>query len=192
MPISHDEKKQYLDFALELAKELKSVSVPPDTVLWHYTSGPSLITIFETMTLYSTQLSCLNDTTELRYASRHFQQAMQAKRATITAGGTTAALLDGALEYFKENPNFPYQAVVPQFVTCFSEERDDLSQWRAYGTGENGYAVGFKARHLWGVPDAVLIRVNYDAALHAALAQRVVDAMVDFFLKALRNIHRST
>jgi hypothetical protein len=185
MAITDDEKKQYLDFALELAKELKSLSVPPDAVLWHYTTGPSLIAIFETMSLYSTQLSCLNDSTELRYASRHFRQAMLAKRATITAGGTTTALLDGALEYFKENPDFPYQAVAPQLVTCFSEERDDLSQWRAYGSGENGYAIGFKARYLWGVADAVLIRVNYDAGLHATLAQWVVDAMVDFFLGAV-------
>ena len=31
------------------------------------------------------------------------------------------------------------------FVTCFSEVEDDLSQWRGYGGGECGYALGFDA-----------------------------------------------
>jgi hypothetical protein len=185
MAITDDDKKRYTNFAVKLAKDLASISITADTVLWHYTTGATLISILETMSLYSTQLSCLNDSTELRYASRQFEQAMREKRATVS--GTTAALLDGALEYFKENPVFPYQAVAPQFVTCFSMERDDLSQWRAYGTGENenGYAIGFKARYLLGVPNTALIRVNYEAALHATLAERAVDAMVGFFLEAV-------
>ncbi len=186
MPIPDDEKKRYTDFALGLARELGSISIPPETILWHYTNGPSLIAIIESMSIFSTQLSCLNDTTELRYASRLFQQALATKRAAITSEGTPSALLDGALEYFKENPDFPAQAIVPHFVTCFSEERDDLSQWRAYGGGENGYAIGFRAVDLWGCPDAALVRINYDAALHSALALKAVEAMVEFFLDAVK------
>ena len=86
-------------------------------------TGSTLISIFESMSLYSTQLSCLNDSTELRYASRHFQQALRAARESITSSGLTADLLDGALEYFKEDPDFPFQAGVFHFVTCFSEDR---------------------------------------------------------------------
>jgi hypothetical protein len=185
MPISDDDKKRYLNFALDLTKDLKSVLIPLDTPLWHYTTGPSLISILESMSLYSTQLSCLNDSTELRYAAKHFQEALRTKRKAITSAGLPADLLDGALEYFKEDPAFPMQAVVPQFVTCFSDEPDDLSQWRGYGTGENGYAIGFKAKYLWGIRDAALVRINYDTTLHTSLALRAVDAMVDFFLEAV-------
>jgi hypothetical protein len=186
MPIPDDEKKRYIDFALELAQELGSILIPPDTILWHYTNGSSLIAIIESMSIFSTHLSCLNDTTELRYASNLFQQALLTKRASITSVSTTSALLDGALEYFKENPDFPAQAIVPQFVSCFSEERDDLSQWRAYGGGENGYAIGFRAADLWGCRDAVLVRISYDTALHSALARKSVEAMVEFFLDAVK------
>jgi hypothetical protein len=186
MPISDDDKKQYLNFAMELTKDLRSLLIPADTTLWHYTTGASLISIFESMSLFSTQLSCLNDSTELRYASKHFQQALQAKRAAITSSGLEADLLDGALEYFKEDPDFPFQAGVAQLVTCFSEDRDDLSQWRGYGTGENGYAIGFKASDLWGIRNAVLARINYDSGLHATLAVRVVDAMMGFFLEGVQ------
>jgi hypothetical protein len=138
------------------------------------------------MSLYSTQLSCLNDSTELRYASKHFQNALRATRGGITSTGLAADLLDGALEYFKEDPDAPFQAGVFHFVACFSEDRDDLGQWRGYGTGENGYAIGFKAADLVGVRDAILIRVNYDSALHERLARRIVDEMVRFFDEAIR------
>jgi Protein of unknown function (DUF2971) len=99
---------------------------------------------------------------------------------------TEVKLLDGAVEYFKEDPDFPFQAGVGQFVTCFSEDRDDLSQWRGYGTGENGYAIGFKASDLWGILNTVLVRINYDSGLHAMLAARVVDAMLEFFAEAVQ------
>lgn len=128
MPIADDEKKAYNDFAVELTRELGSVLILPDKILWHCTSGPALIAILETMTIFSTQLSCLNDTTELRYASNLFQEALRTKRAAVSEDGTESALLDGALAYFTENPDFPAQSVVPHFVACFSEERDDLSQ----------------------------------------------------------------
>jgi len=38
----------------------------PELIVWHYTSGPGLISIIESGTLYSTQVSCLNDATEIR------------------------------------------------------------------------------------------------------------------------------
>jgi hypothetical protein len=184
MSITAEEKSAYIKFSLELAAELGSISIPPDTLLWHYTNGPALISILETMTLYSTQLSCLNDTTELRYGSRLFQEALRTKRAAILEEGMEAALLDGALKYFAEDPDFPAQAVVPHFVACFTEEQDDLSQWRAYGGGENGYAIGFRARDLWGCENASLVRINYDAVKHHKLAEKAGDAMISFFLEA--------
>lgn len=186
MPMPDDEKRRYTEFAIGLARELGAISIPPDTILWHYTNGQSLIAMLETMSIFSTQLSCLNDTTELRYGSNLFREALSAKRAIIPEKSAVSALLDGALDYFKENPNFPAQAVVPHFVACFSEERDDLSQWRAYGNGENGYAVGFRAGDLCCCSNAALVRINYDSALHHTLAQRAVDAMIDFFLEAVK------
>ncbi len=186
MSISDDDKLSYVNFAVQVAMDLNVVSIDPDAILWHYTTGSTLISIFESMSLYSTQLSCLNDSTELRYASKHFQNALRAARAEITSTGLAADLLDGALEYFKEDPDAPFQAGVFHFVTCFSADRDDLGQWRGYGTGENGYAIGFRARDLVGVRDAIVIRVNYDCAQHERLARRIVDEIVRTFEEAMR------
>ena len=125
MAISDDDKLSYVKFAVQVAMELNVVSIDPSAILWHYTTGSTLISIFESMSVYSTQLSCLNDSTELRYASKHFQNALRATRAEITSTGLAADLLDGALEYFKEDPDAPFQAGVFHFVTCFSADRDD-------------------------------------------------------------------
>ena len=96
------------------------------------------------------------------------------------------AFIDQAIDYFKEDPDFPTQNVVPHFVTCFSLVKDDLSQWRAYGGGENGYAIGFKCRNLWGGPYSMVVRMSYDSDLHRALARRAVDQSVDFFREGIK------
>lgn len=41
------------------------------------------------------------------------------------------------------------------FVACFSEVEDDLSQWRGYGGGDCGYAIGFRSH---GILEALKAR----------------------------------
>lgn len=185
MSIPSDERQRYIAFALQLTRELNSLAIPPDTMLWHYTNGSALIAILDSMSIFSTQISCLNDTTEMRYGSKLFQAAL-ADLHQANNDEATLKLLDSALSYFKENPELPAQAVAVHFVACFSDQKDDLSQWRGYGNGENGYAIGFEAGDLWGCPNSSLVRVNYDESLHRTLARKAAQAMVDFFLEGLK------
>jgi hypothetical protein len=73
----------------------------------------------------------LNDTTELRYGSKLFQEALSGKGAAVPEAGVESALLDGALQYFRENPKFPAQAAFPAIFgvvkTRFSSARDSCS-----------------------------------------------------------------
>jgi hypothetical protein len=67
------------------------------------------------------------------------------------------------------------------FVTCFSKQKDDLSQWRAY-SGSNsgaGYALAFRAAGLLA-PSRPLVQVNYDKALHTEVATNVAKATLRF------------
>jgi hypothetical protein len=191
MPIPDDEIKRYQAFVLSLAKEMGSLKFAPEAMLWHYTNGSALLAILGSMSIYSTQISCLNDATELRYGSRLFQDALKELRETTSNDGVAERLLDGAISYFKEDPDFSAQAASFHFVTCFSEERDDLSQWRAYGGGENGYAIGFRAADLFGVPNSMLVRVNYDSDLHRRLATKAATAMVQFCKEGIRRCQPS-
>jgi hypothetical protein len=185
MPIPAEEIQRYTNFTVSLTGDLRFMDIPPDTILWHYTNGPALIAIIDSMSIFSTQISCLNDTTELRYASRLVREALAAVPGTFEKNPTAIAFLDGAISYFKEVSEFPAQAVVPYFVICFSEEKDDLSQWRAYAGGENGYAIGFKASDLRGCRDGIVARMNYDNNLHRTLAKKVAEATVQFFLEGI-------
>jgi Protein of unknown function (DUF2971) len=186
MPIPAEETNRYRQFFLQIARDLDSMAIPPDTTLWHYTHGTALIQIIDSMSIFSTQISCLNDTTELRYASRLFHEALAGLRAEIEGDETKVDFVDRALNYFKENVEFPMQAVAPYFVTCFSDKGDDLSQWRAYGGGENGYAIGFKPGDLLGSPKCILARINYDGELHRSLAQKVATATVQFSFEGVK------
>jgi len=185
MPIQADDRERYSSFAVQLTKEMGAMLVPPDTLLWHYTTGTALIGILESATIYSTQISCLNDTSELRYGSNLYREAIRSLIPSRSDDPVARDFLDSAIEYFKEDEDAPLQMGAPHFVTSFSEESDDLSQWRAYGGGENGYAVAFKAVDLWGVPNSMLARVVYDPSLHHSAAQRAVEAMVSFFKEAV-------
>src|ERR1700722_14153072 len=112
MAIPADEIKRYYDFANQLIGDLKTIAIPPDSMLWHYTSGSALIQIVDTGTIYATQLSGLNDTTELRYGSKLFQDALASLRREYTEDATSLGFIDGAIGFFKESLDFPAQAIV--------------------------------------------------------------------------------
>src|ERR1700732_5202949 len=49
--------------------------------LYHYTTGDNLIRIIESGKLWSTQITCLNDTAEVRYAVEELHRRVRARRA---------------------------------------------------------------------------------------------------------------
>jgi hypothetical protein len=78
-------------------------------------------------------------------------------------------------------------AIAPSkfFVSCFSESRDDLSQWRCYGGGENAYAIGIRKGHLFGIPNCLTLRVNYSKTDHEKLAASAARATLEMFREGL-------
>jgi hypothetical protein len=184
MFVPAEETTRYNQFAVQLATKLKSVDIPPETILWHYTTGSSLISIISSGTMFATQVSCLNDSTEIRYSSKLLQNALTNLRGSVLSDVVKMEFIDRALENMKEDPDYPAQSGLPYFVSCFSLLEDDLSQWRAYGGGENGYAIGFRAGDLRSTP-ILLIRVNYDPDLHRQLAEEAAEATLRFFIEGL-------
>jgi hypothetical protein len=110
----------------------------PDGPLYHYTTGENFIKIIQSGELWATQTACLNDTTELVYSA---DQLLRRVKAKMDAPHNPA--IDPILTRLNEALSNPDIEVSSVFVTCLSERRDDLSQWRAYAGGEGGYAVQF-------------------------------------------------
>lgn len=187
MQVPPEEIQRYDNFAVQIALKLRAVEISGELLLWHYTSGPGLLGILKSQTLYSTHVSCLNDSSEIRYASQIFRQALTRLLEPRVKDDATAKFLVEALNYFDEDPLVPNHVALPYFVGCFSEVRDDLTQWRAYGGGENGYALGFRAKDLFGTPSSYLARVTYyDHHVHQPIVDEVAAATLSFFMEGLQ------
>jgi hypothetical protein len=170
----------YGTFIEDLVNKFQWVPNPDDTV-WHYTNGASLLSILDSGTLYSTQVSCLNDATEIAYSAGKLRSALIALLPGLTAGSPTAKFVERYAELLKNDPESPNHAAIEYFVTCFSSLYDDLGQWRSYAGGENGYALGFRVGSLFGMNNSLVAKVNYNAVEHQELANQVAAATVRFY-----------
>jgi Protein of unknown function (DUF2971) len=181
MPLTEEEKKRYVTFVQEQLKALGALEVRQEDSVWHYTTGDALLSIVQSNTLYATQVSCLNDSMETRYATNLFREALLEIKTTNSHSQEEASYLERVITATSEESAAAAHLSSWWFVTCFSEEKDDLSQWRAYG-GSNageGYALAFNAGQLFS-PSHAVARVNYDSALHKELATKIAKATLQF------------
>ncbi len=152
------------------------LSRKPDKPLYHYTTQKGLLGIIKDRQIWATHTQYLND-------RREFVHAVDLVREEIKR------LLDeaphkSAREYALAN----MQAAVsrsPQdiniCVCSFSEERDSLSQWRAYG-GSSGFAVGFSSQVLRAATEKLewfLAPCIYDPATQRDLARALVEEVLE-------------
>ena len=134
--------------------------------------------------MWSTQLGCLNDASELLYPIELLQAKAKEELASSTMPAVTF-LLERIVFGLAE----PSILTEGRFVACFSEDGDDLSQWRAYVGGEGGYALEFDSQHIRQLPDQVTIlgKVEYDPQRQAAFMDDVLRTVIQFFRDGLRN-----
>lgn len=127
----------------DIIKRIKRV--PSQDILWHYTSGESLIAIIGSRKLWATQISCLNDSQEFLLSVKMFEEELNRQKKNNTQ--SICQILYDRFSTFWESVS---SIDSDSFVVSFSELADDLSQWRAYGgvNGENGYCIGFDGAQL--------------------------------------------
>jgi Protein of unknown function (DUF2971) len=176
--------EKYQKFLEEQVKRLASFDFDPKTLLWHYTSGNGLLGILSSGTLYSTQVSRLNDSSEIRYGQSLFQRALTDALSSYTGDQRVKEFIANYLKLIEAVASQvnPPHAPSPFFVTCFCAEEDDLGSWRTYG--QKGYAIAFAAEGLFNPPNP-LLKVNYDPNTHKQLAKDVVAATIRFYEEGL-------
>lgn len=157
----------------------------PEQVVWHYTSSSGLIGIIESGSIFATQVSCLNDATEIRYAATTLREALSSLLLHMDDAQPEKGFTKKYVELLQDDDTAPNSAPLPYFVTCFSSLEDDLSQWRSYGGGENGYAIGVVVKDLFGTLNSLVARVNYDPKTHLAIAKETAEATVRFYKEGL-------
>ena len=147
--------------------------VRPKGPLFHYTSAKGLLGILDTKHIWASSAYHLNDSREYRYAIELVRQGLvnRLRSAEGPDNHICGELLDelGGMATFSQ-----------MFVASFSEENDLLSQWMAYGGGENGYAIGIRRAHLRSSfrEGFSLIRCIYDEEEHQKQASDLLEMVI--------------
>src|SRR5258708_5449110 len=139
MPVTVEENNKFRDFVSRIAQEGGCFDFKPDQIVWHYTNGTGFLGILQSSQLYATQVAALNDASETRHASDLYTKAVNQLMAERIADKDVVNLLNTLLEFSKENTGS--HNISKFFVTSFSGEEDDVTQWDRYGK-PNGYAIG--------------------------------------------------
>jgi hypothetical protein len=158
---------------------------PTPAELCHYTTGENLVKILESGELWSTQVSCVNDASEFRYAIRVARAAFQRR---LESGETLSDEQRACLREINDALSIEGTETAGYFVACLSENRDDLSQWRSYGSAEGGYAIRFAVDKLAALrKTAFLAPITYDRAQQIVAADDVVTKTLSMFDEGKRH-----
>ncbi|HYE01146.1 MAG TPA: DUF2971 domain-containing protein [Alphaproteobacteria bacterium] len=139
--------------------------IEDDRVLYHYTTLSSFLGIVEAPCFWASDLSFMNDRTELDYGlqlcfeelddyvgGEQEREITAAVRRTIGHGPTRIC------------------------VVSFCEDGDSLSQWRGYAEYGRGVAIGLRARNLVQQSDWDIQKVIYDEDRQRRLVRRFLEA----------------
>ncbi|CAM3140098.1 DUF2971 domain-containing protein [Mycobacterium simiae] len=107
--------------------------------LCHYTSGKGFLGIVDSKALWATHVLYLNDHSEYQLAFRSARSLLD-QMSILRELSAQAPRLRKAFLDVKPIIRGRAPAI---FVTSFSEEWDDLSQWRGYTPPGDGYALVF-------------------------------------------------
>ncbi len=150
------------------------LSRTPAIPLYHYTRQAGLIGIIDGTEILATHTQYLND-------RREYLHAIDLVRDRIRAYSASANETDRELLSEMESSLAGIESV-NVCVCSFSEERDSLSQWRAYGADTSGFAIGFPG----GFLAAIAAKKKWYLApciYEASEQQKLVDALVQEVLE---------
>ncbi len=140
------------------------VVLPTD--LFHYTTGGGLLGILQSQSLWGTHAAYLNDAQETTYGLDIVLRELDAMGSQpkipkeldqdtlwppavnhpVFRWIATKVMIALVRQLARDRVTFLRQNAGP-FVTCLSEQGDQLSQWRGY-SGEAGYAIRFDSNAL--------------------------------------------
>lgn len=150
------------------------LSRTPTVPLYHYTGQAGFIGIVEKTEIWATHTQYLNDRREYLHAVDMVRERI---RALLPSADETGRAILADMEVGLtgiEGMNV--------CVCSFSEERDSLSQWRAYGNASSGFAIGFSGTFLSAVAklkEWYLIPCIYEPEEQIRLVEALVKEVFD-------------
>lgn len=135
-----------------------------ERLIYHYCSAETLLAIVQNKTLRFSDINMLNDAEEGWWGYRIFEEAATNVINRIDLPAEVCALIEGLDNDFVDKIDAIWSSSglkLSSFVSCFSTERDSLSQWRAYADDGRGFAIGFRVSELRRLTVQIL-DVEYD------------------------------
>lgn len=151
----------------------------PET-LYHYTTQLGLLGIVGNEKIWMTHTQYLNDTQEFKHAiglvDAEIKQRLDAAKDEVEERVLIEML--SSIHHDLSNMNV--------CVCCFSEEKDLLSQWRAYGDSMSGYSIGFCGAYLSNLAkrkNFQLVKCIYDSELQMKVVSEFVELILNEILE---------
>jgi hypothetical protein len=140
----------------------------PQGLLYHYTTQAGLLGILKDGVIWASGIQHLNDASEFHHSVQIALEVLQASEIPSDVRERLLPILTSV--------QFGWDV----FVTSFSEEADDLGQWRAYGK-DAGFSIGFdpQALHKLAVEQHYqLRRCEYDVHEQQALVRSLIEMAI--------------
>ena len=150
---------------------------PPDaqTVLYHYTNPFGLEGIAKSGELWASPTSTLNDDSETEIFLNALRSAIDDKRSKLIKDGIFSELES---QRCRRLELFLRATVGEVFVLSMTENRDQLSQWRAYAKNGVGYSLGIPTVALMEAAKEqgfAMVRCCYERSICNALARNLIE-----------------
>jgi len=136
-----DCKERCNAFVRNFVSKIEAKTIP-DTI-YHYTDQKGLLGILESGKIHVTDIFGLNDPSEVRHGINHVCNILTAEAKDRHPA--TREFADRIIEIINVGD---MDKIASFYVACFSCDKEDLGQWRAYGDNGNGYAIGFDRKLL--------------------------------------------
>jgi hypothetical protein len=174
-------------FSAALAEHLQK---PPPEFLYHYTTQRGLLGIVDSRSLWATNISHLNDSTEFDLSLGLIRESLskgndtsdaQAKRYATTdpqRAKTATLFKDEQSRLWRLATRVDYSDIC---VTCFCADGDLLSQWRGYTGGGYGFSLAFDPQSLKALASNagfMLGKCIYDTDLQ----NRIINESLEYLL----------
>jgi hypothetical protein len=145
---------------------------PGSGVLYHYTSLEGVFGIARSKTIWATDSAFLTDSSEYIHGLSRLRESVE-KRLESAAGRDRNLLLH-FLDFIKTGVIQGSNV----YVASFTENGNQLSQWRGYTPDDAGVSIGFSAEKVLAFAESqnfLLARCAYTPGEHAAVLNAIVE-----------------
>lgn len=156
------------------------INTEPPSLLFHYSSPTGLVGIIKSRQVWATNISFLNDANEIEHAVDYARNAIENFRRKNHWTEEEITLLD-------KMHSSAGSAAKRIYIFSLTEERDLLSQWRAYCPSSGGYSIGISSKQLKKMAAKqrfLLCKCVYDHTLQ----YRIVSEIINQFIERYRSL----